>query len=94
MTVAVNSAATGMMTPSTVAIVNPTVTASPYTYTNASNGTQQAVLVGGTMTATGVVRGGTTATTSLVETCVVLNPGDGYVVTYTLAPTLSIFQIT
>ena len=93
MTVTTNAAATGMLVPSNAVVTNPTVTASPFTYTNTSQGIQQVCTVGGTIGATAVIRSGTTVTFTAAEYHAILCPGDGFIVTYTVAPTMSVFQI-
>ena len=94
MAISISSAASGVFGPSTNAVTNPSVTASPYTYTNATSGAQNVVIVGGTVSVTGIIRGGSTANAGSIADAVVLNPGDGLVITYSVAPTLSVFQLS
>lgn len=71
----------------------PTVTASPYTYTNASAFTQQVIVNGGTVTQIQIVRAATPVTTGLLDGVFILNPGDGLTITYSIAPTVTTINL-
>jgi hypothetical protein len=94
MTVSTSLAASGVMGLSLAAVTNPSVGASPATYTNTSSGMQQVVVVGGTLTVVTVTRNGTGASAGVVTDIVMLNPTDSLTITYSVAPTLSVIQMT
>lgn len=70
------------------------VGASPYTYTNASRARQQILVSAGTVSAIAVSRDGTNFySTGAVAGAVILNPGDRLRITYTVAPTMIVFNL-
>lgn len=68
------------------------VGASPYTYTNSGDFDVTALVTGGTVSAVAFTRDGTNFFTVSTATnaSVVLNPGDGVRITYTVLPTLTL----
>lgn len=73
------------------AITTPTPGASPWTYTNDTGFDLDAAVTGGTVSAVQLLRGATVATlANATPTVVRLSPGDALVVTYTVAPTVTI----
>lgn len=70
-------------------VTTPTIGASPFVYTNATDFDQDVMVVGGTVSTVSFSRGGVfypVATTSMVR----LNPGDAFRVAYTVAPTFTV----
>lgn len=66
-----------------------TPTGSPYTYTNADNSVETVYIYGGTVTNISIVRNSvTTQIASASGISVVLSPGDGVQVTYSVVPTM------
>lgn len=68
------------------------VGASPYTYTNEGDFDVTVLVTGGTVSAVAFTRDGTNFFTvsTATNTSVVLNPGDGVRITYTVLPTLTL----
>lgn len=68
------------------------VGASPYTYTNSGDFDVTALVTGGTVSAVDFTRDGTNFFTvsTATNTSIVLNPGDGVRITYTVLPTLTL----
>lgn len=63
---------------------------SPFTYTNDTGRYQQVIISGGTITALAYIRtGGSNGAISKTSGAVVVAPGDGLLVTYSAAPTMS-----
>ncbi len=78
---------------STTSPSNITVTASPFTYTNATGGLQQVVVGGGTVSIVVVQRNAVPITTGVLGGVFLLAPSDSLVVTYAVAPTMTSFQL-
>lgn len=78
---------------STAVAQSPTVTASPYTYTNANNNRQQVIISGGTVLTISLVRSGSSTLAGLLAGTYTLNPGDALVITYVIAPTLTVLAL-
>lgn len=92
-----------VVVPSANAVSSIVVGASPFTYTNTTNGSQNVVISGGTVTAISFARlgvsvalctGGTTCTAAtLVAPEFELAPGDSVTTTYSAAPTMTAIPI-
>jgi hypothetical protein len=78
---------------SSLAPASISVTASPFTYTNASTGLQQVVVSGGTVSLVQIQRAATPISVGLLAGSFILAPGDQAVVTYTVAPTMTAVQL-
>lgn len=74
-------------------VTTPTVTASPYTYTNSTNAPQLVLIVGGTVSAVSIVRAGTSYALVPLPSNVLLAGGDGITITYSVAPTVRILPL-
>jgi hypothetical protein len=71
----------------------PTIGASPWTYTNKSNGQQQAFVSGGTVSLIQFTRDAGT-TYFAASATVLLSPGDQLRLTYSVAPTFNVVQMS
>lgn len=79
---------------STAAASTQTVTASPYTYQNASNQRQQVVISGGTVLTISISRDGTTfILAGVLAGTFLLNPGDYLRMTYVAVPIFTVFAL-
>lgn len=74
----------------------PTVTASPYTYTNNTSAPQQVFVSGGTVSLMQLVRtlpAGTTTLTVTGAISIYLSGGDALTITYSVAPTVTVLPV-
>lgn len=87
-------ASSGKTVPSTVAPAGITVSASPYTYQNATTGVQTVIISGGTVSLIEYTRDNSTFfTVGVVAGAFDLNPLDRLRVTYAVLPTMTAVQI-
>lgn len=68
--------------------------ASTVPYVNTSVGLQQVIIVAGTVSAVALTRNSISITLPASNEVFLLSPGDSFTATYTVAPTMTVMQLT
>ena len=94
MSTSVNSSTTGVAGYSNIGAFSPTVTSSPFVYTNTSYGLQQVSMSGGALSNMTITRSGAASGIGLTSNMVILGPTDSVTIIYTVAPVMLVIQLT